>query len=284
MLEKTTVAYKHCDNLTLCADIYEYNNPLAPIILFLHGGALIWGSREDLRAEQLSLYNQAGFTVISIDYRLAPESTLSEIVSDIRDAIIWTRKRYNNSKLAVVGSSAGAYLALLSGTFESKPDAIISFYGYGSIVGDWYATPSGHYNKQPAVTLEQAYSKIGSEPIAHGARERFTYYLFCRQKALWVQKVSRLDPAKDKARLLAYCPIHYVNAAYPPTLLLHGTEDTDVPYQQSVDMVQELERCGVQHEFFTAYGRGHVFDYNAEDSLTSEALSRVRDFLSKLLI
>lgn len=42
----------------------------------------------------------------------------------------------------------------------------------------------------------------------------------------------------------------------PPTLLLHGTEDTDVPYAQSVIMAKALRSAGVAHDLVTMRGEG----------------------------
>ena len=77
-------------------------------------------------------YNQAGFSVFSIDYRLAPESRLPEIVEDVRDALAWLKQEglsrfdLDVSRIAVAGSSAGGYLGLMTGTFADKPTAIVS--------------------------------------------------------------------------------------------------------------------------------------------------------------
>jgi dipeptidyl aminopeptidase/acylaminoacyl peptidase len=43
-------------------------------------------------------------------------------------------------------------------------------------------------------------------------------------------------------------------------LLFHGTNDTDVPYQQSVDMAAALEAKGVFNDLVTISGGGHGFD------------------------
>ena len=48
-----------------------------------------------------------------------------------------------------------------------------------------------------------------------------------------------------------------VSPEYPPTLLVHGTEDTDVPYQSSADMAKALARSQVRHELVTVVGAGH---------------------------
>ena len=51
-----------------------------------------------------------------------------------------------------------------------------------------------------------------------------------------------------------------VTKEYPPTLLLHGEQDTDVPCAQSVAMAAELKRVGVEHELATYAGGIHGFD------------------------
>ena len=54
-----------------------------------------------------------------------------------------------------------------------------------------------------------------------------------------------------------FCPIRNVTGAYPPTLLIHGDRDTDVPYAQSVMMAETLARANVPHELITVPGGGH---------------------------
>jgi dipeptidyl aminopeptidase/acylaminoacyl peptidase len=44
-------------------------------------------------------------------------------------------------------------------------------------------------------------------------------------------------------------PLKNVTKAYPPTALIHGTADTDVPFQQSQLMTQELQGHGVPFQF-----------------------------------
>ena len=71
---------------------------------------------------------------------------------------------------------------------------------------------------------------------------------------------------------------------FPPTLLLHGDKDTDVPYEQSVLMAEALKRHGVEHQLITMTNRGHGFDGGrrmAEDPVMGETLERVVDFLKR---
>ena len=54
-------------------------------------------------------------------------------------------------------------------------------------------------------------------------------------------KSPGLDPVTDRKALEAYCPLRHVTRDYPPTLLVHGTKDTDVPYGQSEAMAREFK-------------------------------------------
>ena len=59
-------------------------------------------------------------------------------------------------------------------------------------------------------------------------------------------------------------------ANYPPTILIHGTADTDVPYTLSRDMDAMLGKADVAHELITVDGAEHRLV-----GATPEELSRV---------
>ena len=46
-------------------------------------------------------------------------------------------------------------------------------------------------------------------------------------------------------------PVKSVTADYPPTALIHGTTDTDVPYEQSVMMADQFKQHEVEHKLFS---------------------------------
>ena len=85
---KVTYVYKMVHDCNIQADVYcSPGEERRPAILWLHGGALIFGNRSMLPGEQMELYLAAGYTVISIDYRLAPETKLQGILEDIQTRI-----------------------------------------------------------------------------------------------------------------------------------------------------------------------------------------------------
>jgi acetyl esterase/lipase len=287
-----TYVYKQVAGCQIKADVYRRAASLepAPAIVFIHGGCLMYGSRKGLHPRQLERYLLAGYTVASVDYRLAPESKLPDIIEDLRDAVRWVREggtglfSVDPHRLAVVGHSAGGYLALMAGhVVLPRPQALVVFYGYGDIVGDWYGKPDPFYLQKPLVSEEESgrnvQGPIVSEPNESRGKDKL--YLYYRQKGLWPLEVAGHSPKTEPAFFVPYCPLHNVSAAYPPTMLLHGDQDTDVPYEQSVLMAAELSRHGVEHELVTIQGGSHGFDRDMEDPVVRDTFTRVLAFLDR---
>ncbi len=289
-----TRTYKTTADLELQLDIYgadSSDNSPKPVIVWIHGGALIMGSRKQVRPHHLERYLAEGFAVVSIDYRLAPETKLPLIVEDVEDAINWIEEHrdelgIDSSRLAVIGHSAGGYLTLTTGyRIKPTPKALVAFYGYGNLVGEWYSKPDPFYsNEFNMFTEAEAHAAVGTTEIADGSQDprRRDYYLWCRQNGLWPEKVGGHDPISKADHFTPYSPEENVDSNYPPTLLLHGNNDTDVPYEQSVLMASKLESAGIEHEFITIEHGPHGFDNNPESAATPEvqaAFDRVIEFL-----
>jgi acetyl esterase/lipase len=229
---------------------------------------------------------------LTIDHRLAPETKVDEIVADIEDAYAWVRsqgpKLFNidPDRIAVVGHSAGGYLTLVAGyRLEPQPKALVSFYGYGDVSGDWVAQPDSFYNNRETISKEQAYKAVGESKIAcfpsgSGLDERFNFYIYSRQQGLWSQEISGHDPEEDAEWFAAYEPLQNITSEYPPTMLLHGESDTDVPFEQSVRIAETLQTHDVEYEWITNPGWDHVFDHEGlGNPAVGDAFEKVLAFL-----
>ena len=113
--EKATVIYKEVGPLGIKADVYHYKDAkVRPVVVWLHGGALIMGHRESVSGPVKDFALTNGYVLVSFDYRLAPETKLPAIIEDIEDAFRWLRregpKRFHidPDRIAVTGGSAGA--------------------------------------------------------------------------------------------------------------------------------------------------------------------------------
>jgi acetyl esterase/lipase len=293
-VSKQTFTYKTVGETKIQADVFRPDDDKArPVLVWIHGGALIMGSRDGPPRKLLDLCRKQGYVLVSIDYRLAPETKLPALVEDVDDAFRWLREQgprlfgADPDKLVVTGGSAGGYLTLLAGTrLKPKPRALVAYWGYGDIGGDWYTKPSEHYRKQPLVDREEAYQAVGkgvpTGTDGAAGRARGRYYLYLRQNGLWTREVASLDPATEDRKLAPYCPVRNVTPDYPPTLLIHGTEDTDVPYEQSADMAKELARQKVVHELVTVRGAGHGLG-GSDPKAVEDAHERAHAFIRKYL-
>jgi len=290
---KTTYTYKTVDALKIQLDVYRgAGKGLRPGIFWIHGGALIGGHRGGIHPTQLARYIESGFNVVSIDYRLAPETKLPGILSDVEDAWRWVQKNgkklagIDPTRVAVVGHSAGGYLTLATGyRARPRPRALVSFYGYGDIIGDWYSKPDPFYSSKPMVSEQEARAAVGSVPLsdASGANARFRYYLFLRQHGWWPKEVAGVDPAVNPEAFRPWSPALNVTAKFPPTMLLHGDKDTDVPVGQSDQMEALFKQHGVRYVYDRVSGAGHGFDGRMNDAAMAAHFERAIAFLREQL-
>jgi acetyl esterase/lipase len=291
-LEAQTFIYKVADGCEIKADVFGADAAaLKPAIVWIHGGGLIFGSRRNSpRPGLLAALLSAGTVVVSIDYRLAPETKLPEIYGDVRDAWHWVYDQgqalgIDTDRMAMAGGSAGGYLSLISGyALQPRPRALASLFGFSDITLDWEAKPSAHYRQFPLVTAEAAWAAVGKVPMSEPTadRDRSEFYVHCRQHGRWLEHVAGRDPEREPRWFDMYCPVRNVTPAFPPTLLIHGTDDTDVPAQESKNMVAALARAGVPHALLLLRGTGHGFA-GATPEQVAAAERHVADFLVKPL-
>ena len=116
-------------------DIYKPSdvNQSQATIVNIHGGAWVYGSKEVYKFYCMSLALR-GFTVVNINYRLAPENLFPSALEDINSAITFIEKHagvycIDKEKLVLVGDSAGAQLASHYAAIFTNPD-FAKLYGF----------------------------------------------------------------------------------------------------------------------------------------------------------
>ncbi len=284
-----TYTYKRVGDLEIKVDVHRFNDKvIRPGLVRIHGGALIMGIRE-MGMETYDRFLKAGYAIVNIDYRLAPETKLPDIIEDIEDVFVWLHKYgekllgVDTSKIAVIGDSAGGFLTLTSGfRVKPKPAVLVVLWGYGDLIGDWYSTPSKHHPSN--ITEQEAWQLVNGPAISNsaGKGDRPAFYRYCRKHGIWPEVVSGWDPHTEAEKFSPYMPILNVTPDFPPTILLHGTNDTDVPYEQSVMMAEEFKKHNVKYELITVPGAEHVLrggDPETVDAAYNRALEFINNYL-----
>lgn len=115
---------------------YRAERPLEPhgTVVYFHGGGWVTGGLESADATCRFIAANANVTVISVEYRLAPEHPFPAAVHDAIDAYLWVRRHPRwGGVVAVAGDSAGGNLAAVVaqetvGSPEGGPDFQLLYY------------------------------------------------------------------------------------------------------------------------------------------------------------
>ncbi|WP_291065365.1 MULTISPECIES: alpha/beta hydrolase [unclassified Empedobacter] len=175
----------------LKADIYQPKNQTKSsiAIVLVHGGGWISGSKENQKPMAQTLAS-AGFVTMAINYRLSDAAKYPAPLEDMDDAVNYLRKnrkkhKLDQSKIVILGASAGAQLATLYGVKSKKIAAIINIDGIVSFIHPeaeegTYASYFFGYTKQDnfelwkeASPLEYVTSKTPPTLFINSSQPRF---------------------------------------------------------------------------------------------------------------
>lgn len=264
--------------------LYHEEVPLKGYLLYVHGGGLLFGTKDDLPEETIQTFCQEGFAILTLSYGLAPYTKLPEILKDLQTSIIWFQ---NHPELLPAsdlpwflwGRSAGAYLCLIGTLLKilPMPSGILSYYGYGFLEDGWYQTPNPFYCRFPqsAPDLEQLL-KEGS--CTSGALDqRYGLYVHARQQGNWI---PFFFDGKQKEFLREYTfLLHDIPKDFPPVFMTHALQDPDVPFAESKRLKEKLPNA-VLHPVSASE---HDFDRNPDSFAARNATALTLEFLHQHL-
>jgi len=210
-----------------------------PAVLCIHGGGFRAGSRDGYNALCLKLAEH-GFVAATVTYRLAPKYQFPAAIHDVKAAVRWLRanaQKYgiDPKRIGVTGGSAGGHLAQFLGVTA----------GVKEFEGD-----DGNSSQSSAVACVVNQYGPSDFTKSYGKSVDAAEVL-----PLWLG--GNLDTAHE--RHIQASPLNWVTPDAAPTLILHGTEDKYVAYEQGVWMRDRLHSCGVEVELMTFEGAGHGF-------------------------
>jgi acetyl esterase len=217
-------------SLRLDASIPRGPGPF-PAAILVHGGAWVRGDRRTEVEPLFKPLSEARIAWFSIDYRLAGNYLqFGDAVEDVEAAIRFVKShaaeyRVDPNRIALIGESAGGHLAALA-ALASAPDlrvrTVVAFYSPTDLVG---------LAKNSALVPQWVRQNLEGSP--------------------WESMIL--------SRLKQLSPIDRVHAGMPPFLLIHGTDDRLVPFQESRAMCDRIKSVGGKCELYPVRGAGHGF-------------------------
>lgn len=218
----------------------------APVLIQVPGGGWVSGETRWQAYPLMDRLIEAGWVCVPINYRLSPRATWPDHIVDVKRAIAWVKDniaQYGGDPdfVVITGGSAGGHLSSFAAMSANAPEfqpgfedadtsvqAVVPFYGVYDLA-DW--------------------DDRGGPP----------------QTIRFVERVllkSRL--ADDRERWERASPISWVSGPAPPTMLIHGTNDSLVPVESARRMAQALRERSHQPVVYAELPHAqHAFDIYA---------------------
>jgi len=223
----------------------------APVIVYCHAGGFALGNLDTDHRQCVELARRARCTVVSVDYRLAPEHPYPAALDDAIAVLRWvaanaTELGVDVARLAVGGSSAGATLA--AGLAHGAAD--------GSL---------------PAVTFQLLHQPVLDDRETASKAEFCTSPAFDSEAAdlMWRYYLGP-DPTPAAGSVAAVPARRAELRDLPPALITCAEID---PFRdEAVDYALQLLRAGVSAELHVFPRACHGFDSLLPDWPDSERL------------
>jgi len=233
----------------------------APAAILVHGGGWRRGSRAGMHRHARRLAER-GIVAVTPEYRLTDEAPWPAHLEDVKACLRWVRAQASRlgvhpERIALVGFSAGAHLALMAAGTPGDP----RFSGSGG---------SGEAS-EVVNAVAAFFPPIRIQPGA----ER-------DNGALPASAGDSLGPDIDAAAAREASPIEYVGPRFPPTLALHGTADEVVSPRTSQQLFEALQAASVEVDLRLYAGQRHEFVHI--EAMSELAMADVALFLRRVLV
>jgi len=268
------IVYKTVGKLEILLRLILPPNPKnVPVLLWFHGGGLLQGKRTSTAPHMLRAVNKYGIALCSADYRLAPQVGVADILEDVKDCITFIRNELPKhagdgavdvSRLAVSGSSAGGYLALLAGLYaEPKPQVILPIYPITDPIGGYFVVSQPPSFGGPLIERETVapFLDPSGEVVAFNEEDskRQSMYAWMLASAN-LAELLRIKPGDDTFRISKM--VH--ERKLPPTYVVHGDIDSAVGIEQADEVVGAMVGEGLEVMYERLHGVDHSFDKKDE--------------------
>ncbi len=259
-LDPPGLVYYRVDNLDLKVNVFTPGPEtiVRPTLVFYHGGGWAHYTKDNMLFSALP-YLAQGMAVVEVDYRQANQARAPAAVEDCRCALHWVFKHaaeygFDVNRLVVGGVSAGGHLALMTGMLDQ----------------------SAGFDDGCAFSIDQRPVKVAAIVDFFGPTDVAEFLYQPHEKAWAIEWMAGVADREELAKRVS--PMTYVRPGLPPIIMVHGTADPEVPYEQSVRLHQALDKAGTPNELVSIPNGQHGIYPDAEKL---RAQNEVFQFLRK---
>ena len=254
-------------------DLYVPTDTVNPrLFVLVHGGGFVTNDAQSRQAQFMyRFFRDKGYACASVNYRLADEAPFPAACDDVHNAVVFLSQNaqkygYDASDIAIWGESAGGYLATREALTETDASitTLVSYYGCYEL-----AVMGAQFEQQGISRFIRTVSSFWMAGKLGG---------FDSCEEYWMRKAYTdwTEEDRNAASVLAIAEQGPANRNLD-VMLIHGTADITVPFQQSVNMAEALRAF---------YGNEHVSFVPVENVIhgddrlyTDEMLTMVDGFI-----
>lgn len=217
-----------------------------PVLIHLHGGAWVVGDKNQQGKPLLHHMATRGWVCFDATYRLGPQARGPDWIVDVLRLIAWVRAHAaeyggDPARIALTGGSAGGHLAALAALTHDDPAFKPGFEAADCSVA-------------AAVPLYGRYDFLDRNRRLGRNHEAVIDKFMSR-------KVMPGPPASAPELWHAVSPVDRIRKDAPPMLIVHGTGDTMLPWQDARDFAEALKaRSDAPVRFVALPGIQHGWD------------------------
>ncbi|HME46659.1 alpha/beta hydrolase [Mycobacterium sp.] len=214
----------------------------APVLLQVPGGAWTTGNKRGQAHPLMSHLAELGWICVAINYRHSPRNTWPDHIVDVKRAISWLKAHIGGyggdpDFIAITGGSAGGHLSALAAVTPNDP----------------------HF--QPG--FEKADTRVQAAVPFYGVYDftRVDDAMHPMMLPLLERMVVKQPQTTALSSYISASPVTHVRADAPPFFVLHGSNDSLVPVEQSRLFVDRLRDVSTQPVVYAELPLAqHAFD------------------------
>jgi acetyl esterase/lipase len=233
----------------------------APVLIQVHGGTWMSGSKEQQGAPLMGHLAERGWVSVALNYRLAPRDTWPAQIIDVKRAIVWVKEHIADHGgdpdfVVITGGSAGGHLAALAALTPG-------------VAGFQPGFEDADTSVQAAVPMYGVYDVTNRDHTGRSDME-----------GLLARALFRAGLAEAREVWEQASPMSWVAADAPPFFIAHGANDSLVRVEHARSFARMLTDASDQPVVYAELPRAqHAFDLFAS-MRTLHTLSAIDRFLA----